>query len=252
VTTSLGKSIGDLALGKEKQTFIYEMVGDAANLPRAERLLSPFFRSRDVGIRLMNSVLNGRATWAVGWFNDWWVRGNSFEDNGQQFTARLTGLPVWRDDSKRYLHLALSGRYNGARNDTLRFVGAPESNVSANYLDTGPIEANHAWLLGLEAMYADGPFSVLAEYSRTWVDDVAGSVFSARRSGTGGALRPGRPQRWRRRRRFPRQVVPGRKLVGHQALEGGPGLRQRQPGKGWPGWKRGHPACPASVDLLME
>jgi hypothetical protein len=42
---------GTLSIGKLKQTFAYEMVGDAANLPQSERLLTPFFKSRDLGVR---------------------------------------------------------------------------------------------------------------------------------------------------------------------------------------------------------
>lgn len=40
-------AFGTLTFGKIKQTFSYEMVGDAANLPQSERLLTPFFKSRD-------------------------------------------------------------------------------------------------------------------------------------------------------------------------------------------------------------
>jgi len=53
------------------------MVGDAANLPQHERLLSPFFVSRNVGVQLSNSVLDGRATWAVGVYNDWLLKDTS-------------------------------------------------------------------------------------------------------------------------------------------------------------------------------
>jgi len=34
------------------------MVGDAANVPQDERLLSPFFTSRDIGIKLSNSFVD--------------------------------------------------------------------------------------------------------------------------------------------------------------------------------------------------
>ena len=50
LTFPLGR-IGDLTVGKTKETFAYEMVGDAANLPHVERLMSPFFVSRNIGLR---------------------------------------------------------------------------------------------------------------------------------------------------------------------------------------------------------
>ena len=144
---------GTLAFGKLKQTFEYEMVGDAANLPQAERLLTPFFKSRDLGVRLSGTLGERRAGWAVG----------IYDQDSPQLTARITALPIWADEGNRYLHVALDLRYNGADNDQLRFSGRPESNVTSLYLDTGKIQADHAWHGALEALWANGPFSVLAE-----------------------------------------------------------------------------------------
>ena len=90
VGTVLGPNLGTLTLGKIKEPFSYEMVGDAANLPHHERLLSPFFRSRNDGVMLGNTVFGQRATWAVGWYNDWWTQGDSWSDSGNDFAARFT------------------------------------------------------------------------------------------------------------------------------------------------------------------
>jgi phosphate-selective porin len=166
---SLGPKFGTLMFGKMKQTHSYEMVGDAANLPQSERLLSPFFTSRDVGIRLYSTMLDQRGTWTVGWFNDWWVKDVSFSESGNQFTTRVTYLPVWADSGTRYVHLGISGRYNGADEDRLRFSGRPESNVADIYVDTDNIPSDHAWHIGLEALWADGRYSVLGEYVQAWV-----------------------------------------------------------------------------------
>lgn len=174
LSTNLG-SFAQVTFGKVKQTYVYEMVGDAANLPQAERLLGPFFKSRDIGIKLGNTAFGKRATWAVGWFNDWLINDEAFDVSGHQVTGRLTALPVWTDDSRRYLHLGISGRYNGADNDELRFSGKPESNVADLFVDTGTLDASHAWQLGLEVLYADGPFSVLAEYAQAWVATAGGA-----------------------------------------------------------------------------
>ncbi|HEX6999525.1 MAG TPA: porin [Gammaproteobacteria bacterium] len=146
-------AFGTLILGKIKQTFSYEMIGDAANLPQSERLLTPFFKSRDIGIRVSDTVLDDRATWAVGLYGE----------DGLQASARFTGLPIWADDGRRYLHVALAVRYNGDDDGRLRFSGRPESNVADLYVDTGDLPADHAWHTGLEALWASGPFSVLAE-----------------------------------------------------------------------------------------
>jgi phosphate-selective porin OprO and OprP len=170
-TFPLGGPATKLTVGKTKETFDYEMVGDAANLPHQERVLNPFFVSRNVGLKL-NQVLGEthRMTVSAGVFNDWFVNGDSFSASGTDVSARFTGL-VWdQRDGKRFLHLGVSGRYAGADNNTMRYKGRPESNVGDNYVDTGNLAGDHAWHLGLEALWNEGPFSVLAEYNRAWVD----------------------------------------------------------------------------------
>ena len=54
-SASAGK-LGVLKVGKTKEPFIYEMAGHSAFLPQMERILNPFFVSRDVGVLLSNSV----------------------------------------------------------------------------------------------------------------------------------------------------------------------------------------------------
>jgi phosphate-selective porin OprO and OprP len=166
ISTVLGPRVGTLTLGKIKEPFAYEMVGDAANLPHNERLLSPFFRSRNDGVMLGNAVLDQRATWAVGWYNDWWTQGTSWSDSGNDFAGRLTVLPVWSGDGSSYLHLAASTRYYGAVDDQLRYKGKPASNVADDFVDSGKVPGDHAWHTGIEALWNRGGYSVLAEYVR--------------------------------------------------------------------------------------
>lgn len=173
-TFPIGGPANKLTVGKTKETFAYEMVGDAANLPQQERVLTPFFVSRNVGVK-MNHVLGAEhhMTLAYGVFNDWFVTGDSQADSGTDVSARFTGL-VWdQRDGKSFLHLGISGRYAGADNNTMRYKGRPESNVSDNYVDTGNLTGDHAWHVGLEALWNEGPFSVLAEYNRAWVNSTA-------------------------------------------------------------------------------
>ena len=170
----LGSPATKLTVGKTKETFDYEMVGDSGNLPQQERVLSPFFVSRNVGLKLTQVIGEAqRMTASAGVFNDWFSNGNSLKESGTDVSARFTGL-VWDEpDGKHFLHFGLAGRYVGADNDTLRYKGRPESNVADNYVDTGNLPADHAWQLGLEALWNEGPFSVLAEYNRAWVDSPA-------------------------------------------------------------------------------
>jgi hypothetical protein len=163
------KKVGTLTFGKIKETFVYEMVGDAANLPFLERTLNPFFVSRGIGVKLSNSVLNDRMTYAVGWFNDWFTQGQSFSESANDVTARVTALPLYSKDGANYLHLATSYRYAGGENGVVRLKGRPESNIASNFVDTGDIPASHQNEIGLEFLATRGTFSVLGDYAESYV-----------------------------------------------------------------------------------
>lgn len=169
ISTSAGK-LGTIHYGKIKQPFIYEMVGDAANLQQQERALNPLFVSRGIGLRITNSFADSKFTWSAGWFNDWWVRDQAFGDSGNDFAARLTSVPYWKDNGSSYVHLGASGRYVGAEAGTLRLRGRPESSVTDYFVDTGQLAADHATNAGVESAWGRGPFLMSAEYARSWVD----------------------------------------------------------------------------------
>ena len=144
-TFPIGSPATKLTVGKTKETFAYEMVGDSANLPQAERVLNPFFVSRNIGAKVTHVIgEDQRMTVSAGAFNDWWAKGDDYGDAGTDVTGRVTGL-VWDENQgTRFLHLGLSGRYVGADNNTLRYRARPESNVSSYYVDTGDLPADHA------------------------------------------------------------------------------------------------------------
>jgi phosphate-selective porin len=143
------------------------MVGDAANLPQLERLLTPFFTSRNVGVRYFNSLANNRMSIGGGWFNDWWTKGDPYEGSSNHFTGRLTALPVMSKDGSSYLHVAFAARWIGATNGQLQFVARPESNVTTPYADTGKFAAQSSVNYGFEGLANSGPVSFLAEYIYT-------------------------------------------------------------------------------------
>lgn len=169
-TFPLGGPETKLTVGKTKETFAYEMVGDAANLPGQERVLSPFFVSRNVGVKLSRVFgAEHRMTFSGGVFNDWFVSGGAIADSGTDLTVRLTGLAWDQSDGKSFLHLGVAGRYAGADHGTMRYKGRPESNVSDVYVDTGELPGDHAVHLGFEALWNEGPFSLLAEVNQASV-----------------------------------------------------------------------------------
>ena len=159
-----------IIIGKQKEPFIYELVGDSPNLPQQERLFNAFFEQRNIGVRYLDNYVNNRMLFSIGVYNDWFKNGNSFGPSGTQVSTRLTGLPVESKDGKEFLHLGVSFRYNGADAGKMRFRARPESNVTDYYVDTGSFEANYAKQLALESLYDYGPFSVLTEFTKAWVD----------------------------------------------------------------------------------
>jgi phosphate-selective porin OprO/OprP len=135
-TFPIGGPNNKLTIGKTKEAFAYEMVGDAANLPHSERVLSPFFVSRNMGVKMLHVFGEKKTmTLSYGLFNDTWDI-NSTSSRGMDYTARVTGL-VWDvPDKNQFLHLGLALREVGA-DGSLRYRGRPESNVTDYYVDTG-------------------------------------------------------------------------------------------------------------------
>jgi phosphate-selective porin len=155
---------GTLSIGKMKEPYVYEMVGDAANLPQSERLLSPFFKSRNVGIQVSRAFADQRATFTAGVYNNWLFDDEDFDESGTDFAARLTALPVWESEGARYLHVAASVRYYDAEAGRLQFRGKPATNVSDFYVDTGKFDGDHSWNTGVELLWNVDGWSVLGEW----------------------------------------------------------------------------------------
>jgi len=158
-----------VVIGKQKEPFVYEMIGDAANLPQQERILNAFFTSRNDGVRYLHNYLKDRMSFSVGIYNDWLRKNVELADSGTQVSSRLTGLPIMSADGREFLHLGVAVRYFGADEGELRFKARPESNALDNFVDTGAFPAKYAKELAVEALYNTGPFSVLTEYAQAWV-----------------------------------------------------------------------------------
>ena len=210
LTFPLGTEDVKLTAGKTKETFGYEMVGDAANLPQQERVLSPFFVSRSVGVKVFAVLGEGhRMTVSGGVFNDSWISSDELSRSGTDITFRLTGLAIDADEGRSFLHLGFALRYAGAEDGMLRFRGRPASNVTPNYVDTKSIPGDHSTNVGLELLWNEGPFSVLAEYNRA---ELAGTAFDAPGFGgyyvTGSWVISGETRKYDRTVGYARRVMP--------------------------------------------
>jgi len=212
ITAPVGP-LGALTFGKTKEPFVYEMVGDAAFLPSLERILNPFFTSRNVGISLSNTAFKKRMTYTSGWFNDWWVHGKDFDSAGNHFASRVTGLISINEDGSRYLHVGASARYAGADLGVVRLRGKPENNVATNYVDTGNIPASNQKEFALEALWTRDAYSILTEYVRSQVNatQVANPSFYGFYI-TGSWIITGEHRPYDRNVGFARRVIPRRRF----------------------------------------
>lgn len=134
---------------------------------------------RNLGVGASNTVGEEEdGTWALGLF-----RANSNvwgDDQGDRFesaiTGRVTMLPWYEDEGRNLLHLGFAGSYRFADNQQVRFAVEPEARLGAQvpiipfFADTGTIVANTYQLLGWEAAWVRGPFSLQSEATVTPVD----------------------------------------------------------------------------------
>ncbi len=210
-----------LTVGKTKETFVYEMVGDSANLPVVERVLSPFFQSRNTGLKFTHVWgTQKHGTISLGVYNDEWDIGTKDSAaRGVDASARITAIP-WVDpnDDSNYLHLGASVR-NVASKGELRYKGRPGSNVSDNYIDTGSFDADGAFHLGGEAMLALGAFSIEGEYVTAWVDSpTLGNPTYTGWYVTGSWILTGDHRPYDRNVGYARRVVPQGRWGAHEII----------------------------------
>jgi phosphate-selective porin len=156
--------------GKQKQPFVYELVGLSLVASQQERILNPFFVTRSIGVNVSGPLLGDRMTWAGGWFNDWIESGASFSDNANDYVGRITWLARASEDNHSFWHLGLGLRRVGPDAGVIRLSGRPESNVADRYVDTGEFEADYAGTISLESVWQRGPVALTYEQVFTRAD----------------------------------------------------------------------------------
>jgi len=151
-------------LGKMKQPFSLEIAGLSLLKQQQERILSPFFVTRSIGVMASGELAGDRMTWAVGWFNDWLESGEKFSDNADDYVARLTGLVSASADNRDFLHVGLGVRRAGPDSGFFQLSGRPESNVADRYVDTGVFSGDFITEIGVDIAWDRGSFLVVAEH----------------------------------------------------------------------------------------
>jgi phosphate-selective porin OprO/OprP len=173
LTIPLG-ALGSVTVGKQKEGLGLEMLENGRDLPFMERSTMTtafaFVDSHIVGIRFSNSVAGGRMTWSAGWFNNWLDDGLSFDESGNIFGGRITGLAIEQDGGRRLLHLGVSAVYRQSKGQTFKLKSVPEVYEAPDFVDTGSFPATSGTSVGGELAVVEGPVTVSAEYAYTGID----------------------------------------------------------------------------------
>ncbi len=162
--------VGNIKVGHFKEPFSMEELTSSKYTTFMERALpNAFAPSRNTGLQLHNTLFNERMTWAIGIFKDTNDFGDGQDDGQSGVTARVTGLPVYKDKGRKLIHL---GAAYSVRNidDFSRFRERPEAHMAPRFIDTGNLYTGTYKLLGLESAAVWNRFSIQGEYMH--VDDI--------------------------------------------------------------------------------
>lgn len=123
---------------------------------------------RNLGIAATSTAFNERMEWEAGIFRDADNQGRAIS-NEYNLTGRLTVLPWYKDKGEKLLHIGVAYSLRHPK-QTLQYSAKPEANLSPNFVNTGSFNAKSNHLLGYEATFLSGPFSLQAEYIGNIVD----------------------------------------------------------------------------------
>jgi phosphate-selective porin OprO/OprP len=177
----LDTSVGNVRVGQFKEPFSLELQTGANDITFMERAtLFNLTPDRNTGLMVYDNP-SERFTWAAGVFRDSDKFGDDSGDGEYNYTARVTGLPMYEDKGESLVHLGLGLSARNPSDDTIAFASKPEQNLVSAIAGPGaaggtPItNADDYWLGGLEAAWVRGPFSLQAEYALTDIDLDTGS-----------------------------------------------------------------------------
>ena len=160
-------------IGKQKEGVGMEMIANGRDIPFMERSTmssaSTFIESHIAGVRFSGNAAGERVTWSAGWFNNWLDDGLPFDQSGQIFAGRVSGLPFEADGGRKLLHVGVSAVYRQAQNGSFKSKSVPEVYEAPDFVDSGSFPANHGTSVGGELAAVDGPVTVSGEYTVTSV-----------------------------------------------------------------------------------
>ena len=167
--------LGTLKAGHFKEPFGLEALTSANHITFLERSAGASFApARNTGIAFQNSIAEGRINYSAGVFRQSLNAGDSVGSGGPNLTARVTGLPVYADGGRKFLHVGAAYSHQGTPLGVTSFGSRPEAHLLPPFVLTPLLETSSYDMVGLEAAAVAGPFSVQSEYMKSYVDSVSG------------------------------------------------------------------------------
>jgi phosphate-selective porin OprO and OprP len=161
--------VGAIRVGHFKEPWSLEEQTSSKYLTFMERspMNEAWSPSRNTGFMIHDGT--DRLRWAAGAFLPADDFGNAPETDEWGWTGRITGLP-WRAGDDRFLHLGAAASRRDPVDDAARFRSRPEAHLAPRFVDTGNLATDGVTLLGLEAAWVHGPYSLQGEWSQAAVD----------------------------------------------------------------------------------
>ena len=156
--------LGRVKLGHFKESFGLENLTSSRDTTFMERALpGAFVPGRNLGVAFSNAVIDNRATWALGLFRDTSSK-LDVDSESAMVTGRVTGLPWYREDGEKLLHLGAGFSYRKLDKSNFSYGRRPEAHLAPRYLDTGGFVVNDLYLVNAELALVHGAFSFQSEY----------------------------------------------------------------------------------------
>jgi len=170
---------GGVRAGQFKEPFGLEQITSSNNEVFTERsLMNALVPAFNAGFMVYDDFASERATWAVGAFRTGTDTGEVSKGDGEWAgTARVTGLPLYSEDGKSYVHVGLGYSRRSPTNDSQTFSSKPEANLAPNYI-TATVSTETVDLMGAELALVHGPFSITGEYTQASLDADSGATSS--------------------------------------------------------------------------
>ena len=164
--------LGSVSIGRQKVGVSQEWIMPGADWIFMERsgMANAFVPQRNIGVRLHNSFANGRATYSAGIFNDWFRNDRSIAENGNQYSARVTYLPVDRNEGHTIVSVATAVFHKEDTEGTLKFRSRPEANQATYFVDTASFAGDSSTSSQFEVMAIHGPTQLFGELMVTPVN----------------------------------------------------------------------------------